>query len=51
MDYDGENTGLRHDDKITGVYGNNKSAESVSMGATDKADKLALIEEAFAESE
>ena len=29
----------------------NKSAESGSTGATDKAEKMALIEEAIAESE
>ena len=37
--------------EITGVHRDNKSAESGSMGATEEADELALIEEAITESE
>ena len=47
----GEITGVRHDDEITGVDSNNKSAESGSTGKNDKADELELIVEAIAESE
>ena len=51
MDNNGEITGVRHDEKITGVYSDNKSAELGSTGSTDEADELALIEEAIAEAE
>ena len=46
-----EITGVRHDDKTTGVDSNNESTELGSTGATDKADELALIEEAIEEAE
>ena len=51
MDNDGEITGVRHDDEITEVGSDNKSAELVSTGATAKADELTLIEKAITESE
>ena len=51
MDNDGEITGVRHDNKIAGVDSDNKSTESGSTGKNDKADKLALIEEAISEAE
>ena len=51
MDNDRKITGLRHNDKITGVDSDNESAESGSTGSTDKVDELALIEEATAEAE
>ena len=51
MDNDCKITGVRHDDEITGVYSDNKSAESEITGKTDEADELALIEEAIAEAE
>ena len=44
-----ENNG--HDEKITGVDSDNESTESGITGKNDKADKLALIEEAIAEAE
>ena len=47
---DGKFTGVRHDDEITGVDSDNESAELGSTGPTDKAEKLALIEEAIAEA-
>ena len=51
MENNGEITGVRHDDKTTGVDSNNESTELGSTGATDKADELALIEEAIEEAE
>ena len=51
MDNDGEIIGVQHNNKITGVDSDNKSAESGSTGKIDKADKLALIEEAITEEE
>ena len=51
MDNDGEIIGLLHEDEIIGVDSDNKSAESGSIGATDKSDELALIEEAIIEAE
>ena len=51
MENDGKITGVRHDNGITGVDSNNKSAESGSTGATDEVDKLALIDEATTEAE
>ena len=51
MENDGEITGVRHDDEITGVGSDNESAELGSTVSTDKADELALIEEAIAEAE
>ena len=50
MDNNGEIKGVRHDDEITGVDRNNESAESGSTEKTDKADELALIEEAIPEA-
>ena len=47
----GKITGVRHDDKTTGVDSDNESTESGSTGATDKADEIALVEEAIAETE
>ena len=47
----GKITGMRHDDEITGVDSNNESTESGRTGETDKADELALIEEATSEAE
>ena len=51
MDNDGAITGVGHNDKITVVDSDNESAESGSTGATDKADKLALTEEAISEAD
>ena len=51
MENDSKITGMRHGGKIAGVDSDNKRAESGSTGATDKADKMALIEEAIAEAE
>ena len=55
MENDGENTGVRHDDESIGVDRDNESmgikSESRSTGATDKAEEMALIEEAIAEVE
>ena len=51
MDNDGEITGVRHDDEITGVNSDNESAESGSIGSTDEAEELAVIEEAITEVE
>ena len=51
VDNDEEITGVRHDGKTTGVDSNNEITESGITGATDKADGLALIEEAIAEAE
>ena len=42
---------MDNDGEITGMDSNNKSAESGSTRSTDKADKLALIEEAITEAE
>ena len=51
----GEITGVQHSNKSTGVDSNIESTgiklESGSTGATDKADEIALIEEAIAEVE
>ena len=51
MDNDGEITGVRHNDQITGVDSDNDSTKLGSTGATEKADEMSLIEEATAESE
>ena len=55
VDKDGKITGVWHNKKIIGVDSNNEStgikSESGSTGATDKADEMAIIEEAIAESE
>ena len=55
MENDGETTGVQHNDEITGLVSNNEStgvkSESGSTGATDKADEMALIEEATAETD
>ena len=51
MENDGKITGVRHNDKITGVDSDNESTELGSRGATDEADEIALIEEAIAEEE
>ena len=55
MDDNGKITGVLHDDKITGVDSDNDrtgiKSESGSMGATYKADEMALIEEAISEAE
>ena len=48
---DGNITGVRHNDEITGLDSDNESAESESTGKNDEADKLALIEKAIAEAE
>ena len=45
-DRDDESTGVDSDEKSTGV-----KQESGIMGATDKVDKMALIEEAITEPE
>ena len=42
---------MRHNDEITGVDSKNEIAVPGSTGKTDKAYKLALIEEAIAEAE
>ena len=46
---------MRHDDEITRVDRNNESmgvkSGSGGTGATDKADEMALIEEAISEAE
>ena len=50
----GKTTGVQYDNKTTGVESDNEStgvnSESVSTGATDKADEMALIEEAISEA-
>ena len=55
MENDSKTTGMRHDNKSTGVDSDNESigvkSESISRGSTDKADEMALIEEAIAEAE
>ena len=51
VENDVEITGVRHDNKIPGVYSDNESTESGSMGATDKAGEMEIIEEALAEAE
>ena len=51
MENDGKITGVRHYDKIIGVDSDNKSTESGSTGANDKADELEHIEESIAEAE
>ena len=51
MDNNGEITGVRHDDKITGVDSDNETAESGITEATYEADELTLIEEAITEAE
>ena len=51
VENDVEITGVLHNDKITGVDSDNENMELVSKGATDKADEMALIEEAIAEEE
>ena len=51
MENDSKITGMRHGGKIAGVDSDNKRSESGSTGATDKADKMALIEEAITEAE
>ena len=51
MDSNGKRTGVRHNDKITGVDSNNESAELGSIGKDDEADKLELIDEAILEAE
>ena len=50
VDNDGKITGVRHDDKTTGVNSDNESMESGITGATENADKMALIEESIAEA-
>ena len=50
MDNDGEITGVRHNNEITEVDSDNESAELGSTGSTDKADGLALVEEAISEA-
>ena len=47
MDNNYKITGMRYEEKITGVDSENESAESGSTGA---ADELELIEEATAEA-
>ena len=51
MDNHSKITGVRHDEKITGVDINNESTELGKTGATDEADEMALIEEAIWETE
>ena len=51
MDNNGEITGVRHENEITGVDSDNKSMKSSSTGAIEEADKLALIEDAITEAE
>ena len=51
VENDGKIIEVRHDDKITGVDSDNDSIELVSTGVTDKADEIALIEEAIAEAD
>ena len=42
---------MRHNNKTTGVDIDNKGTESGSTGATEKADEMALIEEAITQAE
>ena len=51
VDNDGEIKGVRHHNEIVGVDSNNESTKSGITGKNDKADELALIEEAIAEAE
>ena len=51
VENDGKITWVRHNKKTIGVDNDNKSTESVSTGATDKADETSLIEEAIAKVE
>ena len=51
VENDGEITGVDSNNEITVVDSDNESAESGSTGSTDKADKLALIEEDITEAE
>ena len=50
VDNDGKIKVVQHDKEITGVDSNNESTELGSTGETDKADELALIEEAISET-
>ena len=51
VENDGKIIEVRHDDKTTGVNSDNESMESGITGATENADKMALIEESIAEAE
>ena len=55
VENNGESTGARHDNGITGMDRNDEStgikSESGSKGATEKVDKMDLIEEAIAEAD
>ena len=51
VENDGKITGVCHDEKITGVDIDHESTESEIIGATEKLDEMALVEEAIAEVE
>ena len=51
MENDSKITGVQHDGRTTGLDKNNKSTELGITGAADKADELALIEDAIVETE